>query len=50
MKQNLTGFSQQYVMALEKNLKQGSEAGLKPAQALGRQAVVLGLETRVSTV
>jgi signal transduction histidine kinase len=45
MKQNLTGLSQRYVMALGKNLKQGSQASLKPALELGRQAVVLGLET-----
>lgn len=45
MKRNLTGLSQRYVTALGKNLKQGSEASLKPALALGRQAVALGLET-----
>jgi signal transduction histidine kinase len=45
MNQNLIGLSQRYVAALEKNLKQGSEASLKPALALGRQAVALGLET-----
>jgi two-component system sensor histidine kinase DegS len=45
MKQNQTGLSQQYVMALGKNLKQGSRASLKPALELGRQAAILGLET-----
>jgi signal transduction histidine kinase len=33
------------VTALRKHLKQGPRASLRPAVALGRQAVVLGLET-----
>ncbi len=45
MKQKLTGLSQRYVTALRKHLKQGPCAGLQPALALGRRAVVLGLET-----
>jgi signal transduction histidine kinase len=45
MKQKLIGLSQQYVTALRKHLKQGPRAGLQPALALGRRAVVLGLET-----
>jgi signal transduction histidine kinase len=45
MKQNRAGLSQKYVAALGKNLKQGSQASLKPALELGRQAAVLGLET-----
>jgi two-component system, NarL family, sensor histidine kinase DegS len=45
MKQKLTGLSQQYVAALQKNLRQGPRANLLPAQRLGRRAVALGLET-----
>jgi len=45
MKQKLIGLSQQYVTALQKHLKQGPRARLQPALALGRRAVVLGLET-----
>jgi signal transduction histidine kinase len=45
MKQKLNGFSQRYVTALRKHLKQGSRASLQPALGLGRRAVVLGLET-----
>jgi signal transduction histidine kinase len=45
MKQQLIGLSQRYVTALRKHLKQGSRASLQPALALGRRAVVLGLET-----
>jgi two-component system sensor histidine kinase DegS len=45
MKKNLLELSQQYVAALEKHLKQGPGASLKPALNLGRQAVALGLET-----
>jgi signal transduction histidine kinase len=45
MKQKLTGLSQPYVTALRKHLKAGPRAGLQPALALGRRAVVLGLET-----
>ena len=45
MKQKLTAFSQSYVTALRKQLKQGPQASLQPALGLGRQAVALGLET-----
>ncbi len=45
MKQKLIGLSQQYVTALQKHLRQGPRAHLQPALALGRRAVVLGLET-----
>jgi signal transduction histidine kinase len=37
--------SQRYALALRKHLGQGREASLEPARGLGRQAVVLGLET-----
>jgi len=45
MKQELNGLSQRYVTALRKHLKQGPGASLLPALDVGRQAVVLGLET-----
>jgi signal transduction histidine kinase len=45
MKQKLTELSQRYVTALRKHLKQGPRESLQPALRLGRQAVVLGLET-----
>jgi signal transduction histidine kinase len=45
MKKNLIRLSQQYVAALEKNLKQGPGASLQPALGLGREAVAIGLET-----
>jgi signal transduction histidine kinase len=45
MKQNPIEFSQKYVTALQKQLKQGPQASLKPALGLGREAVALGLET-----
>jgi hypothetical protein len=45
MKQKLNGLSQRYVTALRKHLKAGPRASLQPALGLGRQAVVLGLET-----
>jgi len=45
MKQKLNGFSQRYVTALRKHLKQGPRASLQPALGLGRRAVALGLET-----
>src|ERR1700734_2208254 len=45
MKKKLTGLSQQYVVALQKHLKQGPQASLQPALGLGRRAVALGLET-----
>jgi len=40
-----TRWSRRYQMALRKHLKQGPKSGLPPALELGRQAVVLGLET-----
>ena len=45
MKRKLIGFSQCYAAALRKHLKGGVRAGWQPALRLGRQAVVLGLET-----
>ena len=45
MKQKLIELSQRYVTALRKHLKQGPLESLQPALGLGRQAVVLGLET-----
>jgi signal transduction histidine kinase len=45
MKQKLTAFSQNYVRALSKQLKQGPQASLQPALGLGREAVALGLGT-----
>jgi signal transduction histidine kinase len=45
MKQTLVQLSQQYATTLGKQLKQGPRASLLPALELGRQAVVLGLET-----
>jgi signal transduction histidine kinase len=45
MKHKLTGLSQHYAAALEKNLKQGPQASLQPALKMGREAVALGLET-----
>jgi signal transduction histidine kinase len=45
MKQNLSRLSQRYEAALIKTLKQGPQASLQPAQELGREAVVLGVET-----
>jgi len=45
MKQKLVQFSQRYAKALRTHLKAGSPATLLTAQGLGRQAVVLGLET-----
>ena len=45
MKQKLIGLSQRYVTALRKHVRQGPRASLQPALALGRRAVVLGLET-----
>ena len=45
MKQKSTGLSRRYVTALRKHLKAGSRPSLQPALALGRRAVVLGLET-----
>jgi signal transduction histidine kinase len=45
MKQKLHGLSQRYAAALRKHLQEGPRADFKPAHRLGRQAVVLGLET-----
>lgn len=45
MKQNRIRFSQKYEVALEKHLKQGPQTSLRAALELGREAVVLGLET-----
>lgn len=45
MKQKLTAFSQNYVTALSKQLKQGPQASLQPALGLGRAAVALRLGT-----
>src|SRR5947209_4745249 len=45
MKQNLIRLSQRYATALQKHLKQGPWASLRPARGLGHQAVNLGLET-----
>src|SRR5580658_4778531 len=45
MKQKLIRLSQRYVRELRKHLKPGPRASLQPALRVGRQAVVLGLET-----
>ena len=45
MKRKLIGLSQRYVTALRAHLKPGPRANLQTAVRLGRQAVVLGLET-----
>jgi signal transduction histidine kinase len=45
MKQKLHRLSRRYAAALRKHLRQGPRADFKPALRLGRQAVVLGLET-----
>jgi signal transduction histidine kinase len=45
MKRKLTRLSQRYETALRKHVRQGSQAGLQPAQYLGRQAAALDLET-----
>ena len=45
MKKNPIEFSERYATALQKQLKQGPQASLKPALELGREAVTLGLET-----
>jgi len=45
MKPKFGALSRQYVAALRKHLRQGRQARLQPALALGRQAVGLGLET-----
>lgn len=45
MKQKLIRLSQRYVTALGEHLKPGAHPNAQPALALGRQAVVLGVET-----
>jgi len=45
MKRKLFALSQRYAIALRKHLQEGLQASLRPALGLGRQAVVLGLET-----
>jgi signal transduction histidine kinase len=45
MKRKLSALSQQYLTALEKHLKRGSQASLQAARGLGRRAVDIGLET-----
>jgi signal transduction histidine kinase len=45
MHRKLAGLLQEYQAALRNHLKQGPRASLRPAQALGRQALTLGLET-----
>ena len=45
MKQKVNGFYLRYVTALRHHLQQGPRAGLQPALALGRRALVLRLET-----
>jgi signal transduction histidine kinase len=45
MKQKIIRLSQRYVATLRRHLKQGAQASLQPALALGRRAVTLGLET-----
>jgi len=45
MKRKLSALSPQYLTALDKHLKQGSQAGLESARAVGRKAVAMGLET-----
>jgi signal transduction histidine kinase len=45
MKNNFTGLSRQYQVALRKHLRQGPQASLQAAQGLGRRAMTVGLET-----
>jgi len=45
MKRKMNGLSRRYAAALRQHLRLGRRAGLQPALRLGRQAVVLGLET-----
>src|ERR1041384_675049 len=45
MKSKLARLSRRYLAALRTHLKHGPRASLQRAQGLGRQAVVLGLET-----
>ena len=45
MGRKLNGLSRRYVVALRKHLKQGPQASLQPAHALGRRSMALGMET-----
>jgi signal transduction histidine kinase len=45
MKRKLSAFSERYLAALRKHLKQSPRASLEPARGLGSQAVAIGLET-----
>jgi signal transduction histidine kinase len=45
MKQKLIAFSQNYLAALRKQLKQGPSVNLQPALEMGRAAVAIGVET-----
>lgn len=45
MKQRTISLSQRYVTTLRAHLKPGARAGLAAAQALGRQAAAMGVET-----
>jgi signal transduction histidine kinase len=45
MARNLAGLSRRYQAALRKHLKHGPRVSSQPAQKLGRQAIVLDLET-----
>jgi len=45
MKRELTALSERYLRELKKHLRQGPRAALGSAHGLGRQAVVIGLET-----
>ena len=45
MKRKLFALSERYAKALRTHLQAGLRASLRPALALGRQAVVLGIET-----
>jgi signal transduction histidine kinase len=45
MKQKIIALSKRYLTNLRKHLQQGTRSSLQPAAKLGRQAVVLGVET-----
>ena len=45
MKRKSVGLSRKYQAALQKHLKRGRTATLRPAKGLGRQAMAIGLET-----
>ena len=45
MKPKLLHWSQRYLVALRKHLKQGKQASLESARELGRQALAAGLQT-----